>query len=199
MPAIQVKIIAITDTPIAMLAETRELPAGQIGELIVQGPIVTQTSDALPEATAAAKIYDGPTVWHRMGDCGYLDPAGRLWFCGRKAERVETPAGPLFTEPCEQVFRAHPRVQRCALIGLGERGLQQPALVIEGTPRESDRPAFVREVRALARQHAHTAAIARFYFHPRFPVDVRHNAKIHRLTLAQWAVTAKGYEDPTVV
>ncbi|RFC44359.1 MAG: Acyl-coenzyme A synthetase/AMP-(fatty) acid ligase, partial [Verrucomicrobia bacterium] len=135
--------------------------------------------------------------WHRMGDCGYFDPAGRLWFCGRKAERVETAAGPLFTEPCEQVFRAHPQVSRCALIGLGESGRQQPALVIEARPKNAAAgQVFARELRALALSQAHTAAISRFYFHPKFPVDVRHNAKIHRLTLTRWAATAKFYEVP---
>ena len=195
LPEIEVKVIALTDAPIATLALARELPLGEIGEIIVRGPVVTRTYDALPEATAAAKIADGATVWHRMGDCGYLDPAGRLWFCGRKAERVETARGPLFTEPCEQVFRSHPRVARCALIGLGERGRQQPALVIEAGPGNSaDRRALVRDLRALAQQQAHTAAISRFYFHPKFPVDVRHNAKIHRHALARWAVTAKACE-----
>ncbi len=197
LPGITVKIIAVSDAPLATFAEVRELPAGQIGEIIVQGPVVTQTYDALPEATAAAKIRDGTRLWHRMGDCGYFDPAGRLWFCGRKAERVETAAGPLFTEPCEQVFRAHPQVTRCALIGLGEAGRQQPALVIEARPKNAAASqAFARELRALALSQTHTAAISRFYFHPKFPVDVRHNAKIHRLTLARWAVTAKFYEVP---
>lgn len=196
LPGIEVKVIAMVDTPIATLAETRELPAGQIGEIIVRGPVVTKTYDALPEATAAAKISDGANVWHRMGDCGYFDPAGRLWFCGRKAERVETATGPLFTEPCEQVFRTHPRVPRCALIGLGEPGRQRPALVVEARPKNAaDRGAFARELRALAQEQTHTAAISRFYFHPQFPVDVRHNAKIHRLTLAQWAATTHDGEE----
>jgi hypothetical protein len=54
--------------------------------------------------------------------------------------------------------------------------------------------AFAQELRALALKHADTAAIRIFFFRAEFPVDVRHNAKIHRLTLAQWATTAKGYE-----
>ncbi|MCX6954760.1 MAG: fatty acid CoA ligase family protein [Verrucomicrobia bacterium] len=199
IPGIDVRIVAVTDTPIARLTDTRELPRGEIGEIIVRGPVVTKTYDTLPEATALAKIPDGPSaVWHRMGDCGYLDEAGRLWFCGRKAERVETASGTLYTEPCEQVFRTHPRVARCALVGLGERGQQRPALIVEADITESDeaRP-FARELRALALEHPHTASIKLFYFHPKFPVDVRHNAKIHRLTLAQWALSAKGYEsDP---
>jgi acyl-CoA synthetase (AMP-forming)/AMP-acid ligase II len=219
---IEIKIIALTDAPLASLADARELPPGEIGEIIVCGPVVTKLYDALPEATAMAKIQitnhksqntagapgapdsfgicdlgfgiSAPpgAVWHRMGDCGYLDADDRLWFCGRKAERVETAAGPLYTEPCEQVFRAHPRVTRCALIGLGPRGTQRPALVVEGEIVEAQ--AFARELRALAIEHPQTVAINAFYFHPAFPVDVRHNAKIHRLTLATWATTAKGYE-----
>jgi len=207
LAGIEVKIIALTDAPISTLADARELPSGEIGEIIVHGPIVTKLYDALPEATALAKIQNTKyksqkpasappgAVWHRMGDCGYLDATGCIWFCGRKAERVETAAGLLFTEPCERVFRAHPRVTRCALVGLGPRGGQQPALVVEGKIKNSDEAhAFARELRALALAHPHTALINRFYFHPRFPVDVRHNAKIHRLALATWAATAQGYE-----
>lgn len=207
----QVKIIAITDVPITSLADVRELLRSDIGEIIVAGPTVTKTYDAAPEATAAAKIEglnsqpstlssqltggEAASVWHRMGDCGYIDHDGRLWFCGRKVERVETTRGPLFTEPCEQVFRVHPQVTRCALIGLGARGQQQPAVVIESTiTGQKNRAAFARELRERARANSTTSAITRFYFHPKFPVDVRHNAKIHRLTLARWAATARAYD-----
>ena len=210
---IDVRIIAVIDGPVAALADTRELPRGEIGEMIVRGPVVTQSYDALPAATAAAKISDASVVlrsaaqpsaldaplsgtgavWHRMGDCGYLDADGRLWFVGRKVERVEAHQGTLHTEPCEQVFRCHPRVTRCALVGLGERGRQRPALIVEAVVKDSAAArVFARELRVLALAHAHTTPVKIFYFHPKFPVDVRHNAKIHRLTLAQWAATAKG-------
>ncbi|OAM87530.1 peptide synthase [Termitidicoccus mucosus] len=229
-PEIQIKIIAITDTPIATLADARELPLGEIGEIIVTGPAVTREYDNLPAATAAAKIRgagDGggkyqvssntsnknapapplldtchlplPTspgtgVWHRMGDTGCLDAGGRLWFCGRKAERVETASGTLFTEPCEQVFRAHPQVARCALVGLGTPGSQIPAIVVQPAAGNFDRAKLAAGLRALAAAHPLTAGITRFYFHPDFPVDVRHNAKIHRLTLASWAASGKAEE-----
>jgi olefin beta-lactone synthetase len=202
-PEMQVKIIAVSDSAIATLAETQELPPGEIGEVIVRGPVVTKTYDALPEATTLSKIADpddrpGPAHWHRMGDCGYRDEEGRLWFCGRKAERVETMRGTLHPEPCEQVFRQHARARRCALVGLGERGRQRPAIVVETAVADSDEArSLARELRALGLQHAHTAEIKLFYFREKFPVDVRHNAKIHRLTLAKWALTAKGFEsDP---
>ncbi len=96
------------------------------------------------------------------------------------------------------MFSRHPRVARCALIGVGEAGRQRAALVVEAAvPTSAEARAFARELRALGTAHAHTAGIKIFYFRPVFPVDVRHNAKIHRLTLAKWARTAKGYEsDP---
>lgn len=223
-----VKIIAISDSPIATLSDARELPPGEIGEIIVSSPTVTQRYDDAPEATALARIQNrsaggenaapsadlqvtlgtsefasetttiSDAAWHRLGDCGYLDPEGRLWFCGRKVERVETPQGTLFTEPVERVFRAHPRVTRCALIGFGERGRQRPAIVVEAQLENSGAcRALARELRALALAEAATASINLFYFHPKFPVDVRHNAKIHRLALARWAARAKGFEtDP---
>lgn len=194
-PEITVKIIAPTDAPLARLADAHELPAGAIGEIIAAGPVVTDAYDALPAASALAKISSDEGTYHRLGDCGTLDAEGRLWFCGRKAERVITAQGILYPEPCEQIFRTHPRANRCALIGLGDAPEQLPAIVIETTVRTSDEArALARELRALARAQPATAAIQRFYFHSAFPVDVRHNAKIHRLTLTRWAATAKGYE-----
>jgi len=209
LAANQVKIIALHQGPLASLEAVRELAPGEIGEIIVTGPTVTKAYDSLPEATAAAKIpFSGSQLstlssqlaasggcWHRMGDAGYLDAEGRLWFCGRIVERIQTATGPIHTEPCELIFRSHARVARCALIGLGLAGQQEPALVVQivGKPAFMEEQALTIELSKLARQHPHTAAIRKFYFRRSFPVDVRHNAKIHRLTLAQWAATAKSY------
>jgi acyl-coenzyme A synthetase/AMP-(fatty) acid ligase len=119
-----------------------------------------------------------------------LDASGRIWFLGRKAERVTAAGVTHFTEPCEQVFRQHPRARRCALIGF-ESG---PALVVEASTRgEADTKTLVSELRALALRHPHTADVRTFFFRARLPVDVRHNAKIHRLALAKWATSAHPY------
>lgn len=202
----EIKIIAITDAPIAALADATALPEGEIGEIIVRGPAVTKTYDALPEATAGAKIaasvsqFGGSAaVWHRMGDLGYLDAQGRLWFCGRKAERVETTSGPLYTEQCEPIFNAHPSFARTALIGVGTPGRQRAAIVAEPRSPElvatsKQRRQLAREMCELAAKYPHTERIRHFFIHPAFPVDVRHNAKIHRLSLARWASTKPAYE-----
>lgn len=193
LPGITVKVIAAADGPLPPEALERPLPPGEIGEIVATGPVVTKAYDAAPEATARAKIVAGDRTWHRLGDCGYLDAEGRLWFCGRQVERVETSAGTLFPEPCEQVFRRHPAVARCALVGLGERPDQRPALVVEANLGAAAAEALAAELRTLAAAHPVTREIRTFLFHPRFPVDVRHNAKIHRLALARWAATARSY------
>jgi acyl-CoA synthetase (AMP-forming)/AMP-acid ligase II len=193
LPGITVKVIAAADGPLPPEALERPLPPGEIGEIVATGPVVTKAYDTAPEATARAKIVVGDRTWHRLGDCGYLDAEGRLWFCGRQVERVETPAGTLFPEPCEQVFRRHPAVARCALVGLGERPDQRPALVVEANLGAAAAEALAAELRTLAAAHPVTREIRTFLFHPRFPVDVRHNAKIHRLALARWAATARSY------
>ncbi|PTY05294.1 peptide synthase [Opitutaceae bacterium EW11] len=204
VPEVQVKVIALTDGPIASWKSVRELPEGETGEIVVAGPVVTKCYDGLAEATAAAKIpFEGAgtsgAVWHRMGDCGFFDADGRLWFCGRKAEIVETDEGRLFTEPCEQVFRSEHGVARCALVGIGAKPSQVPALIVQpegGELTPDQERALAERLRERGKAHAATRSVRRFYFHPSFPVDVRHNAKIHRLTLAKWAADQTGLELP---
>lgn len=191
---IEWRVVRIVDGPLPTIADVEELPPGEIGELIVSGPVVTREYYTLREANAGAKIADGPRFWHRMGDVGYLDVEDRFWFCGRMAHRVVTPSTTLFTISCEAIFNRHPAVRRTALVGLGPRGRQTPALIVEPTagawPRDaSTRRHFVGELRELARPHPHTAGIEHFLFHRSFPVDIRHNAKIFREKLAVWAAS----------
>jgi acyl-CoA synthetase (AMP-forming)/AMP-acid ligase II len=186
-PTIRLKIIAITDGPIATLADARELPPREIGEIIVQGDVVTREYFRRPEATAAAKIADGPRFWHRMGDVGYLDQAGDLWFCGRKSQIVETSRGRMFTDCVEPICNTHPRVARCALVGVGARPDQIPVIVVE---LESGSPSaeLTHELRQIALAHENSRHIERFlYYRGSLPVDVRHNTKINRERLTEWA------------
>ena len=186
------KVIRISDAPIAVWSADLELPAGEIGEIAVKAVHATRTYFNLPAATAAAKIQDPADggFYHRMGDVGYFDPEGRLWFCGRRAHRVVSPDQTRFSIPCEGVFNAHPKVFRTALVGVLQAGALTPVLCVELEAGESGAvQASVRdELLKLGAAHAHTRAITTILFHPAFPVDVRHNAKIFREKLALWAV-----------
>ncbi len=180
-----VAIIPIRDDAIASWSDTDTLPPGEIGEITASGPVVTQAYDNRPEATAMAKIRaeDG-TIHHRMGDVGYLDDAARIWFCGRKAHRVETEHGTMFTAACEGLFNSHPGVYRSALVGVGT----EPVLCVElEKDCTMDRDAVRNELLALGQTQPDTARIKTILFHSAFPVDIRHNAKIFREKLAVWA------------
>jgi olefin beta-lactone synthetase len=194
-----VRIIAINDAAIDDWRDVRELPPGAVGEITVAGPSATDAYFRRPQATALAKIRetmdDGSArIVHRMGDLGWFDDAGRLWFCGRKSQRVETADGPLYTEQVEPVFNRHPEVRRTALVGIGTLPRQRPLLCVELMPgvRPARRGAIAAELRALGSRHAHTAQVRTILFHPRFPVDIRHNAKIGREQLARWAAGKAG-------
>jgi acyl-CoA synthetase (AMP-forming)/AMP-acid ligase II len=192
-----VRIIRISDVPIPTWSDDLVLPRGQVGEIVVRGPVVTRSYYNRPDMTALHKVHDGGDVWHRMGDVGYLDERGRIWFCGRKSQRVVTEQGALFTICCEGVFNAHPQVFRTALVGVKRGGKVEPELCVEIDPQlpRKQRPdrdaaslrAFLRELAELGARHDHTRAIRRFHVHPAFPVDIRHNAKIFREKLAAWA------------
>ena len=187
---VEIRVIKEVDGAIPTLAAATLCAPGEIGEIIATGPSVTREYDGLPEATRAAKIADGSRTWHRMGDLGALDASGRLFFFGRRVEKVRTSTGGLPTESIEPAFRQHPQVFRCALIGIGEAPGQRPAIVIE--PRagyfpetEADRTRFIAELRELARINPQADRVQQIVFQRALPVDVRHNAKIHRLQLAK--------------
>lgn len=186
---IDARIIEISDEPIEKWEDARELPIGEIGEITVKGPVVTHEYFKRPEATKLAKIRDGAAIVHRMGDVGYLDEHGRLWFCGRKAHRVVTERGTLFTVPCEAVFNQHPHVFRTALVGVGGPGKQRPVLCVELERSDSGigKDQLTNELLALGEANELTREITTILYHPAFPVDVRHNAKIFREKLAVWA------------
>ncbi len=191
-PGIEWRIIRIVDGPIPSIADAEELPDGEIGELIVRGPVVTDRYLTRIEANALAKIADGETFWHRMGDVGYLDQQARFWYCGRLSERVVTPAGTMYTAPCEAIFNRHPEVRRSALVGVGPRGSQQPVVVVElhaRLPRRQERTRLLNELQSLAASNLLTTDIRDFLIHPSLPVDLRHNVKISRDKLAAWAAT----------
>ena len=194
----EVRIIAIDDAGIAQWSGTVPLEQGRVGEITVAGPTATDSYFNRDAATLAAKIREpmpdgSERVVHRMGDVGYFDTQGRLWFCGRKTQRVETAQGPLYTEQVEPIFNTHPEVKRTALVGVGAAGAQTAVLCYELRPGVArGRSAPIEEaLRQIAARHPHAAGIVRFLRHPGFPVDIRHNAKIGREKLAVWAATQR--------
>ncbi len=186
---VNVRIIGISDGPIATWAEASVMSEGEIGEIVVQGDLVTRNYFEKPEDEALSKIVDGETFWHRMGDLGWCDQHGRLWFCGRKSQRVQSKNKTYFTIPCEAIFNAHPRVLRSALVGVGPIRQQRPVICIELELNDNgqNKKQLTQELISLAKANVLTEDIDTILYHKQFPTDIRHNAKIYREKLAQWA------------
>ncbi len=202
VPTIEVRIIAITDEVIERWSADLLVPDGEIGEIVVRGPMVTEAYFNDETNTAKAKILDGERIWHRMGDVGWRDDQGRIWFCGRKTHRVELPeSATMFSVCVENVFDTHRSVYRSALVGPRIGGVVRPSLCVELEPGATQSWSDIRaELRALAASHsaASELGLARIehYLHyddrRGFPVDIRHNAKIGRETLRAWAEAKLG-------
>lgn len=197
VPGAEIAIVRVGDEPIARWSDELRVPHGTLGEICVRSAAATRAYDGDSVATAAAKLTDGARFWHRMGDLGYFDGDGRLWFCGRKSHRLQTSQGVVAPVPTENVYNRHPRVHRSALVGVGARGSERPLLVVQpkdgAMPRgRRARERFEAELRTVFAEHAREHAVAlaevsEFRFRSSLPVDVRHNAKIRREELKRWA------------
>lgn len=187
------KIIRIEDKALPRWADADELPAGEVGEIVVRGALVSPRYHNDPANTALSKIEadDGdlrhPT-WHRTGDTGYFDKQGRLWFCGRIKHIVHAQGKRYFSVPVEEALNSEVEVWRSALVGVTVEGRQELAVVIEFYPE------YKRQI-SPTRLNAYKARLGDLGFpvrhllrYPRaFPVDKRHNSKIERPALAHWA------------
>jgi len=184
----QVEIIKITDDPITQFQDKLIVPEKQVGEIMVKADLVTTHYFNNREADLLSKIAtpDGK-VWHRMGDLGWKDSKGRIWFCGRKSHRVITTDGTLFTIPVEAIFNNHEKIFRSALAGTGPNNRQTPVVFIEPISKIRNKKNFIQELLTLAKSNPLTAGIEHFFIEKAFPVDIRHNSKIFREKLAQKA------------
>jgi acyl-CoA synthetase (AMP-forming)/AMP-acid ligase II len=186
----EVKIIAPSQNPFRNLDEATELPPGMPGEIVVCGPSCTDSYWQRDEEADFTKFPDNSgRLWHRMGDIGSIDGLGRLWFCSRVSDRIETGQETIFPDQAEAVFNQHPDAKHTALVGVGPQGKQMPVLCIE--LRHKLRPADVERVHfdllQLAQSFSLTRSVRTVMFHPGFPVDVRKPAAIYREALSAWA------------
>lgn len=187
VPGVDVALVRVTDGPVDTLTADDHVAPGEVGEVVVRGPVVSHAYAERPEATAAAKVRWDGRLAHRMGDLASADDEGRLWFAGRVAHVVHTAAGPLHSVPCEEVLNHHPAVRRCALVGVGPEGDRTPVAVVEMLGGARMTAATADELRALAAADARTRTITTLLEHPELPVDPRHNSKIDREALGRWA------------
>ncbi|MBB1272094.1 olefin beta-lactone synthetase [Psychromonas sp. SR45-3] len=189
---VDIKIIKNTEQNINTWHQQLILAPFEIGEIVVKGPQVSAAYYHRQQATKQAKIKDGNGVRHRMGDLGYLDDQGKLWMCGRKAHQVLSNHlaynKPYYSIPCERIFNTHKSIKRSALVTVVIDKKVTPAICIEVESSNTyDSSRLFHELQEIAKQHTQTQGIELFYIHKKFPMDIRHNAKIFREKLAVWA------------
>jgi acyl-CoA synthetase (AMP-forming)/AMP-acid ligase II len=179
---VDIAIVPFCEAPIPIWKESLRQPPFVKGEIAVRAAWVTEEYFGKRDATKRAKILSESGVWHRMGDVGYLDDRGALWFCGRKDHRILSRDVTLFPDPIEAIFDSHPQVIRSALVGVGVPGRQRPILVVQ-VRRRSRR--LAEDLKAYAAKYRCAQNLEGIAFRKYFPVDVRHNIKIDRLRLAR--------------
>ena len=152
----------------------------------MSGDTVTDGYDNMPGATRDARFTFNGKEYHRMGDLGQWDKDKNLRFMGRKAECVLTKSGPLETERCEPIFNEIKGVRRCALIGIGHDNIKEPSLVVEIDKEMNITKEEIKEnILYLLKNDYSRFGITKVFFEKKLPVDARHNAKIHRLSLSK--------------
>jgi len=130
----------------------QELPAGEIGELIIKGPQVMKGYWNLPTETANALRVgpDGQAGWLYTGDIGFMDEDGYFHMADRKKDMIIAGGYNIYPADVEAVLFEHPKVKEAAVLGVPDeyRGETVKAFVVlkEGeSATEEEIIAFCRE------------------------------------------------------
>jgi olefin beta-lactone synthetase len=180
LPGVQIQISRFD--PLGRASGSPEPVVEISGEICVAAAHLKDRYDRLWATERRSSRNPG---WHRTGDVGHLDSAGRLWVEGRLVHVITTADGPLTPVGLEQRIEAGSPVTGAAVVGVGPRGTQQVVAVVV-----PDSPASVglaaQELSAAVRAAA-AVRLAAVLAIEALPVDIRHSAKIDRQRLARWA------------
>jgi acyl-CoA synthetase (AMP-forming)/AMP-acid ligase II len=160
--------------------------ANVTGEILVSAPHVKEAYDRL---WLTQRQSAGLAGWHRTGDVGHFDAAGRLWVEGRLAHVVTTPGTVVTPVGAEQSIERLDDVRMAAIAGVGPSGTQAVVAVVETVPPVSKAGPAAPQLAGRVRQAASDAGVdvSAVLVVPAQPTDIRHNAKIDRTRLARWA------------
>lgn len=160
--------------------------AGVTGEILVSAAHVKEAYDRL---WLIQRESSNPPGWHRTGDVGHFDAAGRLWVEGRLAHVVTAPGAVVTPVGAEQTIERLDCVRLAAIAGVGPAGTQAVVAVVETLPpaRKAGpaEPQLAGRVRSAALEAG--VNVSAVLVVPAQPTDIRHNAKIDRTRLSRWA------------
>jgi len=126
---------------------TKELPPGEVGELMVKGPQVMMGYWNNPKETART-LHDG---WLLTGDIARMDEEGYFYIVDRKKDIILSAGYNVYPREVEEVLYQHPKVLEAAVIGLpdGTRGEKIAAYII----LKPEQTATAAEIRTFCREH----------------------------------------------
>lgn len=154
-----------------------------VGEVCIRAPHGKDEYDKLWVTQNASSLPQG---WHRSGDIGHLDSAGRLWIEGRMIHLITTAGGVITPVGVEHAAESVTGVAQAAAVGVGPSGTQQTVLVV--VPDDPPRgPQLASDDLSDRIREAVNADVAAVLTVPAVPVDKRHNSKIDRTRIAAWA------------
>jgi len=161
--------------------------AGEIGEILVSGDHVLKQYIDNPSANRENKIprenvTATKAIWHRTGDCGYIDEQGRLWLTGRVKDVIAFQNTHLQPYPIEKSLDQLPGIVRSAMI---QHVDQLTVFMQENTQGTS---VLEREVRHILSEHLSSTGLDNIQLITlgHMPVDGRHNSKIDRPLLREY-------------
>ena len=160
---------------------------GVTGEIVARAPHAKDHYDRLWLTERASALTPG---WHRTGDVGHFDARERLWVEGRLAHVITTAAGPVTSVAAEHAAQTVPAVARAAVVGVGPQHAQTPVAVVETRPAAAKpglAPGELAEWLRATVEHATGLRLSAVLVIPEHPTDIRHNSKIDRTALSQWA------------
>jgi acyl-CoA synthetase (AMP-forming)/AMP-acid ligase II/pimeloyl-ACP methyl ester carboxylesterase len=181
----EVRVAPLDFDPLAGVPSA--MPPNEVGEILVRAPWVSDGYLGLWSTQRRARPGEG---WHRSGDVGHVDDDGRLWVEGRMVHVIDTAVGAVTPVPIERaVERALGpdglvTTGRVAAVGVGPSGTQQIVVVIEVDGAEDG---LAGDERSRAVRSVVAESVAAVLVTGRIPVDIRHNAKIDRAAVAEWA------------
>jgi len=109
--------------------EGRDLPRGEVGEIVARGPRVMSGYWKDEEKTQKTIDKDG---WVHTGDMGYMDEDGYFFLAGRATDMIIRAGENISPEEVENALLTHPKIEECAVIGVPDEewGEEPRALVI---------------------------------------------------------------------
>lgn len=191
---IEIKVIKNTQGPIDHWSDELLVNTDEVGEIVVCGENVADSyfDDAFTTHMHKIPVRGSDRFYHRMGDLGRMDDKGRLWFYGRKNEKISINGNVMYSAAVEGIFNRHPQVMRSALISVNDpQGQPHAVLVVEPKQRQvhmKGKAAMVEDLRDLAETYYQTRCIRDIWVTTAsMPVDHRHRSKIDHAAVTDWA------------